>query len=171
MLGADTDIEFATASDAAEISELSRKYIEHGLRKIYTPSYIRHLIRNVSKNVVVARENQALVGFGIMTYREDSANLDLLAVKKSHRHNGVGTNVVQWLEKVALTAGIMNVFVQVRKINVGAIRFYRILGFQIVEEAAGYYQGCETAVIMCKSIRQTVNAIPGIDNNRCDQKT
>ena len=156
MLATCIHIEFATISDAAEISELSRIYIEYGLRKKYTPTYIRHLMRSASKNVVVARNNRVLIGFGIMTYSEDCANLDLLAVKNFYRHRGVGTLVVQWLEKVAFTAGIMNIFVQVRKTNIGAIRFYKMLGFQIVEEASGYYQGRETAVIMCKGIRQMV---------------
>lgn len=151
-----TDIEFATDSDADEISELSREYIEHGLRQRYTPHCIRLLIRNISKNVIVARSNQTLVGFGIMSYNLDSANLDLLAVKKLHRHKGVGKQTVQWLEKVAITAGNMNIFVQVRKTNIGAIRFYKKLGFQVVDEAAGYYQGRESAVIMCKGIRQMV---------------
>jgi len=163
LLATSTDIEFATVSDAAEISELSRKYIEYGLRKIYTPPYIRYLIRNASKNVVVARNSQTLAGFGIMTYRKDCANLDLLAVKKSFRHRGVGTQIVQWLEKVTHTAGIMSAFVQVRKNNIGAIRFYQKLGFQIIEEAAGYYQGCETAVIMCKSNRPLVSTVPSVD--------
>ena len=157
-----TDIEFATASDAAEISDLSRKYVEYGLRKIYTPSYIRHLIRKASNNVIVARNNQTLVGFGIMTYSKDSANLDLLAVKILYRHRGVGAQVVQWLEKVAITAGIMNIFVQVRNTNTGAIRFYKKLGFQIVGEADGYYQGLETAVIMRKGIRQMISAFPSL---------
>jgi len=163
VLATGTEIEFATVSDAAEISALSRKYIEYGLRKIYTPPYIRHLIRNASKNVVIAHNNEALVGFGIMTYREGWANLDLLAVKKLHRHKGVGTQVVQWLEKVAHTTGIMNIFVQVRKANIGALRFYEKLGFQIVEESAGYYQGRETAVIMCKSVRHMVSAVPNVN--------
>ena len=160
MLATCTDIEFATVSDAPEISELSRRFIEYGLRKKYRPSYIRHLISNASTNVVVARNKHGLIGFGIMTYSEDTANLDLLAVRKLYRYRGVGSQVVRWLEKVAITAGIMNIFVQVRKTNTGGIRFYQKLGFQFVEEAAGYYQGRETAVIMCKGIRQMVFAAP-----------
>ena len=169
MLAIYTDVEFATVSDAVEISELSRKYIEYDLRRVYTPSRICDLIRNTSKNVVVARKERALVAFGIMTYREDSANLDLLAVKKLYRRRGVGTQVVQWLEKVARTAGIMSIFVQVRKTNVSAIRFYETIGFQIVEEATGYYQGRETAVIMCKSIRQMVGSVQGVNAKRYGQ--
>jgi len=169
MLAICTDIEFATVSDAVEISELSRKYIEYDLRWVYTPSRIRYLMRNTSKNVVVARNERDLIGFGIMSYREDSANLDLLAVKKLYRRRGVGTQVVQWLEKVARTAGIMNIFVQVRKTNVSAIRFYETLGFHIIEEAAGYYQGRETCVIMCKAIRQMVGSVQGVNAKRYGQ--
>ena len=151
-----TKVEFATDSDASEIGELSRKHIEYNLRWKYKPSRIRELIRNKSKNVVVARENGSLTGFGIMTYQEDSANLDLLAVKKHCRRRGVGRQIVLWLEKVAHTAGIMNIFVQVRKTNIGAIRFYKRLGFHIIGEATGYYQGRESAVIMCKGIRHMI---------------
>jgi len=164
-----TNVEFATVSDAVEISELSRRYVEYNLRRVYTPSRIRDLMRNTSKNVVVARKDRALVGFGIMTYWEDSANLDLLAVKKLYRRRGVGTQVVLWLEKVARTAGIMNIYVQVRKANVGAIRFYEILGFHIVEEATGYYQGREAAVIMCKGLRQMIGCVQSFNVQRYGQ--
>ncbi len=60
MLAICKDIEFATVSDAVEISELSRKYIEYDLRRVYTPSRIRYLMRNTSKNVVVARNERDL---------------------------------------------------------------------------------------------------------------
>lgn len=156
MVATFTNIDFATGSDAIEIGELSRKYIEYNLCWKYNPSRIRELIRNRSKNVVVAREDRSLAGFGIMTYQEDSANLDLLAVKSQYRRRGVGRQIVLWLEKVAQTAGIMNIFVQVRKTNCGAIRFYEKLGFHIIREAAGYYQGRESAVIMCKGVRQMI---------------
>ena len=94
-----------------------------------------------------------------MTYREDSANLDLLATKISYRRQGVGTQVVQWLEKVASTSGAINIFVQVRKTNVAAVRFYQTLNFNVIDEVPGYYQGRETAVIMCKGIRQVLDSI------------
>ena len=152
MLADCLKIEFATAADAAEISELSRKHIEHDLRRVYTPARVRAAMRSQSKNVVVARSGQALIGFGIMTYGEDIANLDLLAVRRACRRRGVASRLVAWLEKVALTAGIRQVFVQVRQRNARAIRLYQKLGFIVVDEIRGYYQGRETAVIMGKRI-------------------
>ena len=147
-------IEFASLADVVEIGELSRKYIEYDLGWEYTPEKLTRLIKSDIKNVVVAREDQQLMGFGIMTYHEEQANLDLLAVKIRYRYRGIGRQIVQWLEKVALTAGIFTIYVQVRQINTGAIKFYKKLGYKIIDERQGYYRGQETAVVMSKDIRK-----------------
>lgn len=106
-----------------------------------------------SKNIVVARNNEMLLGFGIMTYRDDEANLDLLAVKQNFRRMGVARNIVGWLSEVAIVAGIHSVYVQVRKLNISAVEFYQNIGFRKIDEVAGYYQGKEAAVIFCKTLR------------------
>ena len=149
-------ISFATSADAAEIAALSRRHIEYGLRWRYTPPRIRALIRDRAKNVIVARDGDRLAGFGIMSYGEDCANLDLLAVPARYRRRGVGKRIVGWLEKVARTAGIASVFVQVRESNHGAIRFYRALGYLEVTGLAGYYQDREAAIVMGKPVRSLV---------------
>jgi ribosomal-protein-alanine N-acetyltransferase len=149
-------VEFATSSDAIEIGELSKKYIEYDLGWHYTPERLRELLKDKATNVVVARKGNSLAGFGIMTYAEQNANLDLLAVEFRYRRQGIGKQIVTWLEEVARTAGILNVYVQVRKINRGAIKFYAKCGFQAIDELGGYYRGTETGVIMCKSIGQMI---------------
>lgn len=151
-----TIVEFAKTSDVVEIGNLSQHYVEHGLGWRYTPRRIKKLINNKTKNVVVARYDDKLVGFGIMTYERDQANLDLLGVKVSYRHRGIGTLVVNWLEEVGNLAGVYNVYVQVRKTNESAIKFYQKLNYLVIDEKKGYYQGKETAVIMCKNIRQMI---------------
>ncbi len=83
MQATSTQIGFARLSDAIEISHLSRDEVEHGLGWDYTPTKIIRVINSKSKNIVVARIDDELVGFGVMTYRKDQANLDLLAVKKN----------------------------------------------------------------------------------------
>jgi ribosomal-protein-alanine N-acetyltransferase len=146
-------IEFARLSDAAEIGELSKTDIEHGLGWKYTPERVASLVGHKSKNVVVARMGSRLVGFGIMTYHDDQANLDLLAVRRSFRRMKIGTQIVAWLEEVALTAGAFAVFVQVRAGNASAIAFYKSNGFMVLEKIEDYYNGIEAAIIMSKSLR------------------
>jgi len=148
-------ITLARRADAVDISHLSREYIEYGLPQRYTPKRILKSIETSNKNVVVARLNHTFAGFGIMTYYDDTANLDLLAVKRRYQRNGIGREILLWLEKVALTAGIYVVYVQVRKINRGAVRFYEALGFEIYDEKTGYYQGRETGLLMKKNLLET----------------
>jgi ribosomal-protein-alanine N-acetyltransferase len=93
-----------------------------------------------------------------MTYRDESANLDLLAVKRRCRRRGVARRIVTWLIEVAHSAGAHSVYVQVRKLNHGAIGFYKELGFHQIEELPGYYGGEETGVIFCKSLRPIFGA-------------
>lgn len=156
MFNINVTVEFSTTSDVVEIAELSRKYIEYDLGWRYTPKRINELLKADDVNVVVARKDSKLAGFGIMTYADQNANLDLLAVQLRYRRCGVGKRIVTWLGDVAQTAGIPNIYVQVRKINRGAIKFYHKCGFQVIDELSGYYKASETGVIMCKSIGQMV---------------
>ncbi len=151
-------IEFARPSDADEIGFLSKSEIEAGLGWKYTPERVVRLIADNTKNTVVARVGACLAGFGIMTYGEDQANLDLLAVKRSFRRMGIGSRIVTWLEEVALTAGAYNVFLQVRSQNGGAVAFYERLGYQVVDAKRGYYRGVETGLIMAKALRRMFDA-------------
>ncbi|MEW8028152.1 MAG: GNAT family N-acetyltransferase [Candidatus Thiodiazotropha sp.] len=157
MLEERTKIEFASLSDAVEIGVLSKQDIEHGLGWKYTPKKISELIRNRTKNVVVARSGASLAGFGIMTYYEYQANLDLLAVKRNFRRMKIGSEIVEWLEKVALTSGAFNVFVQVRKQNGVAIKFYEVLGYSVIEIDSRYYSSIEAGVVMAKNLKRMVN--------------
>ena len=156
MYSTNTMIEFARISDLVEIGDISRKYIEHDLAWNYTPEKLARLLKSDKKNLVVARSGTQLVGFGMMTYYAEHANLDLLAVKFRHRYQGIGRQLVEWLEKVALTAGTFTVYVQVRKMNAGALKFYHTLGYTIIGERQGYYQGQEAGIMLAKNLRKTL---------------
>lgn len=158
MSNSKATIEFARPSDVVQIGGLSKRYIEYDLGWHYTPKRLRELLSDKAKNIVVARKGNELAGFGMMTYEDQNANLDLLAVESRYRRCGIGREIVTWLEEVARTAGITNVFVQVRKSNRGAVRFYAKCGFQVIDELGGYYRGTEAGVIMCKSVNRMLGA-------------
>ncbi len=144
-------ISLATITDAAEISLLSRELIEHGLKWRYTEDRIKKLITHESKNVAVAKTSSVLAGFGIMTYREGRSNLDLLAVKTEFQGKGVAKELVNWLEAVALTAGIQRVYVQARETNKHGVEFYSKLGYQQFAEEHRFY-GEESQIRMVKNL-------------------
>jgi len=103
---ADYQVRLASSSDAADIAEMSRDFIEHGLGWGWTEGRVLKNIQDRSTNVVVIREQEQLFGFGIMRYADESAHLFLLGVHYLRRRRGVATTLVAWLEAAAHTAGI-----------------------------------------------------------------
>ena len=145
-------LRLARPVDAAIIANLSRDLIEYGLRWRWTPPRVAASIRDPNVNVLVACIGAEIAGFAIMRYGDDDAHLDLLAVAPPFRRAGVGRQMLQWLEKCAVVAGIFNVSLEVRAGNEGAQVFYERLGYRILISLPGYYQGVETALRMSRDL-------------------
>ncbi len=145
------DIRLATPVDAPGIARMSRDCIEHGLSWGWTAPRVVHAIRDASTNVAVAVPRGQLQGFGIMQYQEESAHLALLAVAPAMRHQGLGRQMMDWLERSARIAGISAVRLECRADNRNAIAFYQRLGYQRSNRITGYYEGQIDAVKMHKS--------------------
>jgi ribosomal-protein-alanine N-acetyltransferase len=148
------DIALADASDARSISELSRDAIEQGLSWRWTARRVSRAIRDMTTNVVVARQNAHFLGFAIMKYEEEAAHLMLLAVNPQHRRRGVATALWSWLEATVRVAGIGHVQLETRTRNEAAIAFYRHHGFDHAGIQPGYYEGSEDALRMVKDMRR-----------------
>jgi ribosomal-protein-alanine N-acetyltransferase len=146
---ANTPIRLAIPQDAALMAEMSRDYVEHGLGWSWTPARVLAAVNNCATNVAVAGE---LAGFGIMHYGDDSAHLALLAVRPNQQRRGLGTLLLEWLEKPARVAGIECVRLEARADNPNAVAFYRYQGYREAGRIAGYYRGTVDAVRLEKRL-------------------
>lgn len=153
MKSSDLILELARPTDATAIATMSRDLIEFGLSWRWTPQRVAASIRAPEVNVLVARIHQQTAGFAIMRYGEHVAHLDLLGVGPQYRRLGVGRQLLEWLEKCALVAGIIQVVLEVRAQNEGAQLFYKRLGYRPLVQLPGYYQGVEAAVRMGRDLR------------------
>ena len=133
---------------------MSRDRIEHGLGWSWTPLRVAQSIADPLTNVAVVPDPAGeLLGFAIMKYRDEEAHLLLLAVQTARARQGIGTALVAWLEKVALTAGLERVLLEARHTNTAARAFYGRLGYTERQVVPGYYQGREASVRMVKELR------------------
>lgn len=146
------EISLAVAGEVNHIAEMSRDTIEQGLGWRWTPKKILASLRDRDTNVVVARDNRSLAGFAVMKYYREEAHLMLLAVSDTYRRKGIGTALICWLEQTALTAGIGCVYLEARRNNSGARKFYRRLGYAEIRRLRGYYRGREDAIQMGKDL-------------------
>jgi ribosomal-protein-alanine N-acetyltransferase len=152
MTISELSLRLARPADAAPIAGLSRDLIEYGLQWRWTTERVAASIRAANVNVLVARIHENIAGFGIMRYGDDDAHLDLLAVTPMYRRLGVGHQLLQWLEKCAVVAGIFNVALEARAGNEGAQLFYKRMGYRTLAHLPGYYQGIEAALRMGRDL-------------------
>jgi ribosomal-protein-alanine N-acetyltransferase len=138
-------ITLAKIEDAKILAELSRTLIEHGLPWSWTEVRIRGQIRHPECAVIVARDRRRLAGFAGMQYLDRHAHLTLLAVRPGYRQQGVGRELVDWLEACARTAGLFEVRLELRAANDAARRFYERLGYVENGMRTDYYSGREDA--------------------------
>jgi [ribosomal protein S18]-alanine N-acetyltransferase len=139
-------VRLANPADAADIAAMSRDEIEHGLPWSWTEARVLRAIASPEINVAILREARMLVGFGIMSYREDEAHLLLFSVRQSHRRKGIGKALLEWLEQVARDAGIRHILLECRRDNAPARNFYAEHGYHELAISRGYYQGVEDAI-------------------------
>ena len=149
----DISIRLAAPDDAPHIARMSRDLIEQGLGWSWTPQRVLHSIADPLTNVAVALDQAGTrLAFAIMKYRDEEAHLLLLAVLPEHGRRGIGSALVAWLEKVALTAGLNRICLEARVTNAAARAFYARLGYIEAQVVPGYYQGREASVRMAKNL-------------------
>ena len=146
------EIRLGYFADAKRIAEMSRVLIEHGLGWSWTPERVIREMQSKSSNVIVAVDGARIIGFAIMSYGDQEARLNLFAVDPGYRRKGVGTRLIQWLEKTAMIAGNGVVYLEARSGNTAAIRFYESLGYRVTQQIPRYYSGRETAVRMAHDL-------------------
>jgi len=144
-------IRLATSDEAPAIARMSRDWIEHGLGWSWTAARVSQAIVDASTNVAVLLNEERLEGFGTMQYLDDdAAHLVLLAVSPLLRHQGMGRQLLLWLEQSAQVAGSTVIRLECRADNVNAIAFYLHLGYRQVGTVNGYYEGRVDAVRLLK---------------------
>jgi len=153
-----TTIALAHVNDAYSIATMSRDIIEHGLQWNWTPERIGRCVMSPDINVVTAKNHGDVIGFGIMYYGYTKAHLNLLGVDATWRSYGIGHNLLEWLERCAITAGLECCQLEVRESNVHARKFYQHHGYCEMETVAGYYQRKEDAIRMSKSLQENIES-------------
>jgi ribosomal protein S18 acetylase RimI-like enzyme len=143
----------ARIGDAPRIANMSRALIEPGLPWSWTPRRVAAHMREREHLTIVAKEGTDLAGFVLAQFGAETVHLALLGVEVAYRRNGIGRQLVKWVEDTAVIAGLFMVRLEVRSTNHSARRFYASLGYSESGSAAGYYSGVEDAIKLTHDLR------------------
>jgi ribosomal-protein-alanine N-acetyltransferase len=137
----------AVVIESASIGHLDRLYeIEKECFKdeAFTKNQIAYLLSIYNSISLVAKENGKIVGFviGTLDFEGDIivGHVLTLDVCPSHRRKGVGTKLLQELEKIFLNNGAKKCRLEAREDNVAALNLYRKLGYIKVKRIDNYYK-------------------------------
>jgi ribosomal protein S18 acetylase RimI-like enzyme len=90
--------------------------------------------------LVAAREHPALLAqddegrlAGLLTYILDGDRCEILTLHATERRRGVGSALIEEVERVAVEAGCRRVWLITTNDNVDALRFYQRRGFRLAE--------------------------------------
>ncbi len=143
-----TRVEIApmTVQDIPAILEIER-------RSFATPwprdAYIHELDHNRTAVYVVARQDEAAVGYAGMWVVMDEAHITTIAVDPPLRGLGIGERLLIGLIDRAIERGARWIQLEVRQSNMVAQRLYRKYGFREVGIRRHYYSDSgEDAVVM-----------------------
>lgn len=109
-------------------------------------------INNNNFKCIVAVYDKEIIGYISFSYIFD-IEIESVLVKSTYQRQGIGTLLLNYIFKFAKENKINNVFLEVRKSNIGAISLYRKLGFSNISIRKKYYENAEDALILKKEIK------------------
>lgn len=110
----------------------------------------------ISKNAdshirITLQENHVVIGTAVISIVLDEAEILDIEIKSEKRHQGYGTQLMQFLLKFAVKHKVKKIFLEVRVSNQNAIKLYQKFGFKQIAIRKDYYKtktGREDALVL-----------------------
>ena len=139
--GIEKDIEYIVE---LEVKTFSDAWTEQG---------VRDTLEQKQAFITVAKSDRVLVGYCIIYYVMDEAEIARIAVSEDVRRTGIGKGLLDYTCKCCRELQIERLLLDVRESNESAIMFYKGYGFQTDGIRKNFYEmPKEDAVLMSMSL-------------------
>jgi len=121
-----------------------REIAKRSLKEEYPPSLFLNIHQWWAQGFLVCEVDGLPAGFiaGVVS-REHQARILMLAIEQPYRGNGLGSALLRQFVHHCLDRGMKSLELEVRKSNLGALRFYGRFGFQTVNQLPAFYNDGE----------------------------
>lgn len=135
--------------DSEQIAKLEKDIFKDA----WTQAGIEETWKEPHSFIVVAKEEEEVVGYCIVYCVLDEAEIAKIAVKETKRQEGVGGRLLETTEKKCLERKATRMLLEVRESNVAARNFYVKQKFAEDGIRKNFYENpVENAILMSKSI-------------------
>ena len=127
------------------------------IKEAFTKKQIRNLLQNSSAISLIAQTNGETAGFIIgLTYPNNKARIGhviTIDIAIKHRRKGIGTRLLNGLERKFVRKGVETCYLEVRIDNVVARELYRRQGYKETKQLKHYYPNRTNGVRLKKKLR------------------
>ena len=150
----------ARPDDVADVTRLEAECL--GV-DAWSEGLVREGVTGALPTVVylVAEVDGAVVGHAVASMAGDIAELQRIAVARTHRRAGVATELVTAVVAAAEDTAADRILLEVREDNEGALRFYARVGFTEIDRRRRYYADGATAVVLLRPLDRAPGRGPG----------
>jgi len=114
----------------------------------WNDNILKSELENENSYYIVAKENDAIVGFGGLWKSIDDIHITNIVTKKIFRNKGIGKAILTELINQAQNFGYNIITLEVNENNLPAISLYKKFGFKEVGIRKRYYNNSDNAIIM-----------------------
>ncbi|TCK03448.1 ribosomal protein S18-alanine N-acetyltransferase [Phorcysia thermohydrogeniphila] len=132
--------------DLPDILKIERESFSNAWSK---KSFLKEAVLPFSR-FIVAESSGRVVGYLIAWVVGKTCDVNRIAVLPAFRRRGVGKELLKKLLDILREEGVEEVFLEVRKSNIPAIKLYESFGFKRVGVRKEYYSG-EDALLLLKT--------------------
>ena len=97
--------------------------------------------------------DEQVLGYFVATHSPDSVDLLNICIHPEYQHQGLGTQLFDYLIQQLQTLSLNTIFIEVRASNKSTLLFYQKLGFKAIDSRKKYYSNGEDAKILRLQIR------------------
>lgn len=103
---------------------------------------------------VFSRGDMSIKGYGVFYHSADQAEVNSFAIASDHRRKGLATLLLKKAVGILKDGGAKKLFLEVRRSNEGAIRFYEKQRFLLSDVRRNFYDDPkEDALVMVKVLK------------------
>jgi ribosomal-protein-alanine N-acetyltransferase len=134
--------------------DLDKVYeLEHELFPNPWPrSFFEHDLISGKAIAFVVEYGHKLIAYSLASCQNKKFHITNIAVHRKYQRTGIGTELMNRLEKIALDRGCAYAYLEVRTNNLAAIKMYENLGYSIVRKNELYYINGDDAYVMDKEL-------------------
>ncbi|MCZ7409351.1 ribosomal protein S18-alanine N-acetyltransferase [Parvimonas micra] len=138
---------YAKNEDVFDILSLDEENFSNNFDEKFYLEYIK------SQRVIVAENENIIVGYVLFNQILDEAEIYKIVVSKNFRKKQIAFKIVEFLLDELKKNNVKKIFLEVRKSNIPAISLYKKCGFINIREIIDYYTNPkEDGIMMLKEV-------------------